>query len=408
MKNSIADILFIFGMSLSRSEQMTEVAWERRWSSHEQRYVGTRQFQIDIDDAKRLAVFLLQQSKDRLDIAAIIPEFHAVVEQLFPDDPILHALMDQTAYKGMTVPVIIANTISSYPNFGWMHLFANNAVLRGEITTLMRFFQLIKGDIYAGFRIPGVSTAVKNLAYLCVKLQAEIGGDEQILKYNGIGGLQNSTPIPLKTYINSLVEKFKGSISTIITDIPDASTIARYDSRYQRTRNMLNDIFAKYLHPQPAEEEDQDIPHAATGFQPFDDSTSTSSDDSDDDDQPPKRGLKRIRGKTESITSDSDRRRSEATRVPSKRRRLTKPKSKSPPQESSGTRDEVILTEPVAGPSHHEDEISSKVLTTISESDLLDPTAAQVPSPSTTDPEIIQGFIPATTQKAAKVRRMKK
>jgi hypothetical protein len=110
MKNSIADILFIFGMSLSQSEQMTQVAWERRWSSHEQRYVGNRQFQIDIDDAKRLSVFFLQQSKDRIDIAAIIPEFHAVVEQLFPDDPILHALMDQTAYKGMTVPIIIANT----------------------------------------------------------------------------------------------------------------------------------------------------------------------------------------------------------------------------------------------------------------------------------------------------------
>jgi hypothetical protein len=206
---SIADIMFTFGMSLSRSEQMTQNAWERRWTSHEQRYVGNRQFNVDVDDAKRLSVFILQQSKDRIDIPTIIPEFHAVVEKLFPDDPILHALMDQTAYKGMTIPVIIANTISSYPSFGWMHLFANNAVLRAEITTLMKFFQLIKGDIYAGFRIPGIATGVKNLAYLCVKLQAEIGGDEQILKYNGIGGLQNTTPIPLKTYINSLVNEIE-------------------------------------------------------------------------------------------------------------------------------------------------------------------------------------------------------
>jgi hypothetical protein len=164
------------------------------------RYVGMRQFQIDIDGAKRLATFFLQQSKDIIDVSLIIPEFHALVDQLFPEDPILHALMDQIAYKGMTIPVIIANTISSYPSFGWMHLFANNAILRGEITTLMKFFKLIKGDIYAGFRVPGVATSVKNLAYLCVKLQAEVGGDEQIQKYNGIGGLQNTTPIPLKSY----------------------------------------------------------------------------------------------------------------------------------------------------------------------------------------------------------------
>jgi hypothetical protein len=35
MKSSIADILFLFCMSLSRSEQMTQASWERRWNSHE-------------------------------------------------------------------------------------------------------------------------------------------------------------------------------------------------------------------------------------------------------------------------------------------------------------------------------------------------------------------------------------
>jgi hypothetical protein len=163
---------------------MTQTSWDKRWNSHEMRYVGVKQFQIDIDYAKRLSAFFLQQSKDRIDVSLIIPEFHALVDQLFPEDPIFHALMDQIAYKGMAIPEIIAHTISSYPNFGWMHLFANNAVLSGEIT-LMRFFQLIKGDIYAGFRVPGVATSVKNLAYLRVKLQSEVGGDEQIKKYNG-------------------------------------------------------------------------------------------------------------------------------------------------------------------------------------------------------------------------------
>jgi hypothetical protein len=40
-----------------------------------------RQFQVDIDDVRRLAVFLLQQSKDRIDVSLIIPEYHAVVDQ---------------------------------------------------------------------------------------------------------------------------------------------------------------------------------------------------------------------------------------------------------------------------------------------------------------------------------------
>jgi hypothetical protein len=111
----------------------------------------------------------------------------------------------------------------------------------------MKFFQLIKGDIYAGFRVPGVAIAVKNLAYLCVKLQAEIGGDEQILKYNGIGGIQNTTPIPLKTYINSLVEKYKSSIGAIVAELPDATMVARYDSRYQRTASEALDVVAQTL-----------------------------------------------------------------------------------------------------------------------------------------------------------------
>jgi hypothetical protein len=373
-----------------------------------------RQFQIDVDDAKRLAVFLLQQSKDRIDVALIIPEFHAVVDQLFPEDPILHALMDQVAYKGMTVPVIIANTISSYPSFGWMHLFANNAVLRGEITTLMKLFQLIKGDVYAGFRIPGVATAVKNLAYLCVKLQAEIGGDEQILKYNGIGGIQNATPIPLKTYINSLVEKYKSSIIAIVAEIPDATTVARYDSRYQRTRDMLNDILAKYLHPPRVEEEEQDVPDTSAEFQPFDDNPSTSSGDSDDDDDnPPRRKLKRIRSQTDSIASDSDKKKAETVRSSIKRRRLMKPKSKSAAPRPSESEDKTIDTvdtqlEPIAGTSQQAADTEPIILTAIQEFESREQIAMQVPSPSTTDTEAAQDPAPTTSHKGAKARKVKK
>jgi hypothetical protein len=147
-----------------------------------------------------------------------------------------------------------------------------------------------------------------------VKLQAEVGGDEQILKYNGIGGMQNTTPIPLRTYINSLVEKYKSSIGAIVAEIPDATMVARYDSRYQRTRDMLNDILAKYLHPPQQEEEERDVQDTSTEFQPFDDNP-TSSSDNDDDDHPPRRRLKRLRGRSESTASEPDKKRTETVRT---------------------------------------------------------------------------------------------
>jgi hypothetical protein len=272
----------------------------------------------------------------------------------------------------------------------------------------MKFFQIIKGDIYAGFRVPGIATGVKNLAYLCVKLQAEISGDEQILKYNGIGGLQNTTPIPSKTYINSLVEKFKTSIGTITADIPDASTIAHYDSRYQRTRGMLNEILAKYLHPQSLEDEEHDTPDSAPGFQPFDDQTSTSSDSNDDDDQSPKRGLKRIRGRTESTTSDHDQGKIRSKHTPIKRRRLTKSRSKSSPQESLKSADQDTMSEPVAGPSHLDDESTLKQLSTITESEIQDPVIILHSPPGSVETEAASDLAPTATIKISKVRRAKK
>jgi hypothetical protein len=96
----------------------------------------------------------------------------------------------------MTVPVIIANTISAYPTFGWMHLFSSNQILGSEAVILMKYLKLFEGDVYAKFKYSGIATSVRNLAYLCVKLQSEVGGDEQIKKCNGIGGLNNTTLIP--------------------------------------------------------------------------------------------------------------------------------------------------------------------------------------------------------------------
>jgi hypothetical protein len=355
---------------------------------------------IDIDDAKRLSAFFLQQSKDRIDVSLIIPEFHALVDQLFPEDPIFHALMDQIAYKGMTIPVIIANTISSYPNFGWMHLFANNAVLRGEITTLKRFFQLIKGDIYAGFRIPGVATSVKNLAYLCVKLQSEVGGDEQIKKYNGIGG-----PIPLRSYSDSLVEKFKSSIGTM-TELPDASAIARYDTRYQRTKNLLNEILARYLHPVHSEGESKDVPDSPEGFQPFDDDLTTSSSDGDDD-RPPKRGL---RSRSESSSSRREHKDESLSHRASRRKRIVRHQSRSDrtteTKTDKGTVDTIeAALSPIPGTSRLTSKTEPIVLQTIHDFEDQDVDKEHGTSPRQPDTDHQLESLPILIHKTTKPRR---
>jgi hypothetical protein len=44
------------------------------------------------------------------------------------------------------MPIIIANGISSYPDFGWMHLFSNNPILQSEVKTMMKYMGVISGD----------------------------------------------------------------------------------------------------------------------------------------------------------------------------------------------------------------------------------------------------------------------
>jgi hypothetical protein len=101
----------------------------------------------------------------------------------------------------------------------------------------------------------------------------------------------------------------------MVAELPDASVIVRYDIRYQRTKNLLNDILAKYLHPTQKEEE-RDVPDNSDEFQPFDDILTTSSSDGDDDNQPPRRGLKRLRSRCESTASEPDERK-RRRRIPS-------------------------------------------------------------------------------------------
>jgi hypothetical protein len=109
---------------------------------------------------------------------------------------------------------------------------------------------------------------------LCVKIQSDIGGDDQIKKYNGI--LQ-------KSVLNTLVEQFKKELSTMSVDLPSFDKVAQYEKRYSQTREVLNYIIAKYLQPtKPAE--DTDEPDALGGFEPFSERPGSSDDNDDDDD----------------------------------------------------------------------------------------------------------------------------
>jgi hypothetical protein len=187
--------MLFFGISFSRNEQMTEVSWTRRWDSFVSSHNCGPQFDFTVEDAREFSRFIQLRAREGLDCPTVASEYHSLVKLIFPTNPILKALMTQSAYKGMTVPMIIVSTISAYPNFGWMNLFASNPTM-SEVTLLMKYLRLMEGDVYAGFPYAGIATSVRNLAYLCVKMQAEVGGDEQMKKYNGIGGLKNTTLIP--------------------------------------------------------------------------------------------------------------------------------------------------------------------------------------------------------------------
>jgi hypothetical protein len=147
----VAKPMFTFGLSFSRSEQLTEDAWTRRWESFISEYNPGTQFDFSVEDAREFSRFIQLGAREGLDCATVANECHSLVDIIFPTDPILQALMSPSAYKGMTIPMIIASTIAAYPTFGWMNLFSSNPTLRSEVILLMKYLKLMEGDIYAGF-----------------------------------------------------------------------------------------------------------------------------------------------------------------------------------------------------------------------------------------------------------------
>jgi hypothetical protein len=55
VRGDVAMLLFAFGMSFSRTEQMTEIAWERRWDPFTRRYKTSGLFTIQREDSQYIS-----------------------------------------------------------------------------------------------------------------------------------------------------------------------------------------------------------------------------------------------------------------------------------------------------------------------------------------------------------------
>jgi hypothetical protein len=149
VRGDVATLLFAFGMSFSRTEQMTEAAWERRWDPFTRRYTTSGLFSIQREDSQYISGLIQTLARTGMNVEGVVDDYQNVIQNAYSTDPVLAAIMDQSAYKGMTVPFIIATTMAAYPSFGWMHLLSTNPILRSEVTTLLRYLELIEGDVYA-------------------------------------------------------------------------------------------------------------------------------------------------------------------------------------------------------------------------------------------------------------------
>ncbi|XP_021922441.1 uncharacterized protein LOC110831122 isoform X4 [Zootermopsis nevadensis] len=264
LKSDLARLIFTFGMGFARSRRMTERAWTTRWTALVNRYPAESQFSFLAEDARNLSDLIQILARDGLDLPKLVAEYLGYVEKFFPEDPIMKKLVDQAAHKGMTVPVAITKALSSYPTFGWMHLLATNAVLQSEVEYLMKYFHRIKGDVYAGIKYPGIANNVKNRAYLCVKLQIEIAGDEQLKKYNGIGGLNNKTQIPLRILLDKLVAEYKKTILYEETRRPSLTVLTKYKDQSTSTKAM-KELLSQNLLPNDTEEDEDEVDAGGIG-----------------------------------------------------------------------------------------------------------------------------------------------
>lgn len=210
---------------------MTEAAWTTRWSALVNRYPTDSQLSSSAEDAQNLSNLIQVLARDGLDLPALATEYLSFIEKLFLEEPILKALVDQVAYNGMIIPVIIA--------------------------------------------------------YLCDKLQVKIAGDDQIKKYNGIGGINKKKPVPFKS-----VTQYKKTVLEDETPRP-LNILNKYEDHFSTTKAIMNKLLSQYLLPKDTEADEVD----AEGLGSLFEEQRPSSEDSDDSGNDPGPGSRRERYK---------------------------------------------------------------------------------------------------------------
>jgi spore maturation protein CgeB len=153
LRGNLARMLFTFGMAFSWSKQMTEASWEQRFEGLTGRYPVTDPFCFTVDHDRALSR-LITLAKKNVDLESVATEYLNLVEIIFPEDLILKAFINQASFKGMTIPIITANGISSYPDCGWIHLFPSNPILQSEVKTLMKYTGVISVEEFTAVCVP--------------------------------------------------------------------------------------------------------------------------------------------------------------------------------------------------------------------------------------------------------------
>jgi hypothetical protein len=259
---------------------MTDASWSTRWRPLIERYPAQASYDFDVEDGRAISRLVSNQAKKGLDLESLISEYSVLVQTVFPDDTVLIPLVQQAAYKGLTIPQLIATCVPAYPDFPWTHLFTTNAIMANEIQLFETFVSCITGDVYAGLKFPGITNSIKNLGYLCVKLHTEIGGDEQFKKYRGIGGVGNQSSIPLKPILDAMISEYKKKVVDLKITFPTDDRNAFLQQKFSKSLGITRTRFTDFLSVTPAIADADDVDAPIPTFKLF--SEGQSSDDDDD------------------------------------------------------------------------------------------------------------------------------
>lgn len=106
-------------------------------------------------------------------------------------------------------------------------------ILKKECVILANYWNLVEKSEYAGLNLPGIGRQVPNLACLAYQCHTQLGGNETLNDYVGVGSDRNKTiPIPLKIAFKTLVKQllighlscsFQKNFSLLISPLPNHS-----------------------------------------------------------------------------------------------------------------------------------------------------------------------------------------